>query len=130
MKTQIRIAVHSVIDVITNSSTELFIIDKEKGHNLEYVQEIVNDTLKKFPPLYEGCLPYVTLENPEYYDGNCVMMNTEDAIKHLESRGYKIEPPEVVHEPEAITISWERGYMRKEFIDYISKLFDAELTDG
>lgn len=117
---------HSVIDVITNSSTELFIIDKEKG--LQYVQEIVNEALKKFPPKYGEHIPYVSIENPEYYDGNCGIFDTQEAIKHLESRGYKVTPPDVPQEPEAIIISWERGYMSDGFMKYISEVFDVEPT--
>jgi hypothetical protein len=124
MKNKFVIPIHSIVDVITNSSTELFIIDKEKG--VDFVQEIVNQAYAKYPSKYDSC-PQARLENPEYYDGSYGCFSIEDAVQKLEQRGYKVIAPEVVQEPEAIVISWEMGYMQKEFIDIISKTFNVEL---
>ena len=63
-KSKFIIPIHSFVDVITNSSTELFIIDKEKG--LEMVKEIVEEGLKKYPSEYNK-VPSVHIDNPEYY---------------------------------------------------------------
>jgi len=119
---KIIIKIHSLVDVITNSSTELFIIDKNKG--LEFVKEIVNSIYDKYP--IEHHRPSVMLENPEWYEGN-YNIETEEAIKFLENRGYKIEAPEVQQEPEAIIVSWDRGYMSREFIKEISTIFDVDV---
>jgi len=124
MKTKILIPIHSLVDVITNSSTELFIINKEKG--LEAVQEVVNKALEMFPSKY-GCIPSVRIDNPEYYDGSFGCWDVEESIKKLEQRGYKVIAPEVVVDPEVIIISWERGLMPREFSDFIAKTFEVEL---
>lgn len=120
------IKIQSLIDVITNSSSELFIIDKNKG--LDFVEEIVNQAIKKYPSKF-GDRPNVTIENPEYYDGSYGCFNVEDAIDKLNKRGYKIIAPESPVEPEAIIISWERGYMSEEFINYISEIFNVKLQE-
>jgi hypothetical protein len=127
MKNKILIPIHSIVDVITNSSTELFIIDKEKG--LETVQEIVNQAVAMFPSKY-GCIPSVHLDNPEYYDGSYGCFDLDEAIKKLESRGYTVIAPEGdVQDPEVIVISWERGNMPREFCNFISETFNVQLED-
>lgn len=129
MKTKAIILVHSFVDVITNSSTELFIIDKEKG--LETVKETVSEALKKYPMEYPSYgTPDVRLDNPTFY--NDMYYNEGEAelfIKFLELKGYKVIPPEKEIEPEAIVISWERGSCSQGFINFIEKTFNAEIID-
>ena len=48
-------------------------------------------------------------------------------ITCLKNRGYKIEAPKEPQEPKAIIISWERGYMSREFINFIKETFNVEL---
>lgn len=126
MKNKFVIPIHSIVDVITNSSTELFIIDKEKG--VDFVQEIVNQAYAKYPSKYCSC-PQARIDNPEYYDGSFGCWDIEESIKKLEQRGYKVIAPEVVIDPEVIVISWERGYMQRGFIDIISNAFNVELDN-
>ena len=44
MKQLMIINTHSMIDVITNSSTELFIVDESK--TVEFVKDILNDAIR------------------------------------------------------------------------------------
>ena len=128
MKNKLIIPIHSFVDIITNSSTELFIIDKDKG--LDMVKEIVSDAIKKHPPYYDCGNPQVYIENPSYYSNYYYHEHDiERAIKQLTLRGYKIIAHEEEKKPEAIIISWERGEMSREFIEYISQVFDVELED-
>jgi len=128
------IPIHSFVDVITNSSTELFIIDKEKG--LDMVKKIVEEGLKKFPGAYgtNNNKLHVYLDNPEYYDdsvldGMC-SDDLEKIIFELKKRGYKIKAPKIPQEPKAIIISWERGYMSGEFISFIETTFNVKLINN
>lgn len=129
MKNKIVIPIHSFIDVITNSSSELFVIEAEKG--LEAVQKIVEHALIDYPSDHswaEGSKPSVYLGDPSYYmDNNFTFYEDAELIKWLEMKGYKVEAPEVIKEPEAIIISWERGYVSEEFINYISETFNVEV---
>jgi len=129
MKNKITIPIHSVIDVITNSSFELFIVEAEKG--LEAVKKIVDHAMIDFPSEYtwaEGSKPNVYIGDPSYYmDNNFNHYNDEDLIKWLEMKGYKIEAPEKTKEPEAIIIEWERGYLSEGFIRFISETFNTEV---
>ncbi len=121
---KIIVKLHSLVDVITNSSTELFIIDKNKG--LDFVRQIVEETYNKYPSEYAHHKPSVVLENPEWYEGS-INIETKEAIEFLENRGYKIKAPEVEQEPEAIIISWDRGYMSPSFVKEISTIFNTDV---
>jgi hypothetical protein len=125
MKNRIIIPIHSLVDVITNSSSELFIIDKSKG--LDAVQEVVNQALAMFPPKYGENAPNVFIDNPEFYE-DCAFYNINEAVDFLKRRGFKVEEPAVIQDPEVIIISWEMGYMQKGFIDFISNTFNVEIT--
>jgi GH35 family endo-1,4-beta-xylanase len=117
MKEFFKINLHSVIDVITNSSTELFIVDKKYG--LEFVTNIIKEKFSDFQEY--GIAIY--LDNPTW---GWEFFETEEVIKQLEARGYKIITPEVEMKPQAIMISAEQGCMSKEFKDFIKETFNAE----
>lgn len=132
-KNKFIIPIHSFVDVITNSSTELFIIEKEKG--LEMVKEIVEIGLKKFPPenLRNSDLS-VIIDNPDHYNegfsysfDGADIDDIEGIIISLKRRGYKIEAPKKYQEPEVIIISWERGDMKNGFIEFIKQSFGVKL---
>jgi len=129
MKNKVIIPIHSFIDVITNSSSELFVIGAEKG--LEEVQKIVEHALIDFPAeeyWAQGHKPSVYLGDPSWYmDINFNLYEDAAIIKWLEMKGYKVEAPEKIKEPEAIIIEWERGYVSNDFIKYISELFETEV---
>ena len=121
MKEIFKINLHSVIDVITNSSTELFIVDKSYG--LEFVTKLVKEKEAEFPAKYDYYNVDIYLDNPEwgwnYFD-------TEEAIKILEAKGYKIVAPDVEVVPQSIIISCEQGYISEELKQYIIETFNAE----
>lgn len=119
-----RISIHSFLDIITNSSTELFVIDKEKG--LEFVRETIDEILKTYPSEY-GCTPSVYLENADYYTDTYI--DEDEAVKYLRARGYLVEAPTTPKDPESIVVSWERGCMSREFIKKVSEVFETELID-
>ena len=121
----IKIPIHSIVDVITNSSTELFIIDKEKG--VEMVQSVIDEAIKKFPAEYGNYTPTASLEHADHYQDN--WFNEEEVITFLKRKGYKVEAPENPQEPQVIVISWKRGDMSHDFIKFIEEAFDTEVID-
>jgi len=128
-KMKIIIPIHSILDVITNSSSELFVIDTMQS--VEAIQNIIDAAIIDFPAEHEWALgkkPNVYEGDPSYYDDNNFnMYDDEDLIAHLQRKGYKIEKPEVVTEPRAIIIEWERGYLSRDFIDFIAKMFNTKV---
>ena len=120
MKEYFKIKLHSIVDVITNSSTELYIIDKSYG--LEFVEKLVKEKEKEFPAKYDHHKVSVYIDNPEW----SMYLDTEDAIKHLISRGHTVTAPEVETEPQAILIACEQGYISDELRKFIISTFNAE----
>lgn len=119
-----RIKIHSLMDIITNSSTEFFIINKDFG--LEYVSRLVKEKEKEFPCHYDESVS-VHLDNPEYYEGTIYGCDTEQAVKYLKSRGYTVIPPEIEIEPEEIIVSCESGCMSEELKQFITETFNTEI---
>ena|ERR1035437_4748430 len=119
------IRVHSFVAEITNSSTELFVLDSDKS--LEFIKQIVEEKEKEFPCSYNGKV-FVRKDNPYSYGGTTVY-DIDETLKYLRAIGYKIETPEVEIEPEAIIISCERGCMHPEFKRFIEEYFNTEVTD-
>ena len=126
---KIIIPIHSILDVITNSSSELFVIDTTQS--AEAIQNIVDVALIDFPAESEwafGHKPNVYEGDPSYYENhNFNSYDDDELIDHLQRKGYKIEKPEVVTEPRAIIIEWERGYVSREFIKFIEEMFNVEV---
>ena len=125
MKNKIIIPIHSILDVITNSSSELFIIDENKG--IETVQVAVDELIDKYGMQYEDYgRPSVYECNPSYYDDyNFSHFDDSEIITHLERKGYKVERPEQVKEPNAIIVEWERGSVCQRFISEMETLFET-----
>ena len=119
------IKTHSYLDIITNSSTELFVLYTDKS--LEMVREIIVEKEKEFPCEY-GEHFYINYDNPYYY-GECPVDDVEEAVKYLRLIGYKIEAPEVEKEPRAIIISCERGCMNRNMVEFIEETFNTKLDD-
>lgn len=122
MKEIFKIYLHSIIDVITNSSSELFVVDKSYG--LEFVEKVIKEKEKEFP----AKLPYhkvsIFLDSSERRD---CYFDTDDAIKYLKNRGYKIIAPEVeIEPPQVIMISCEQGYISDELRKFIIETFNAK----
>ena len=129
MKQKIQIPIHSILDVITNSSSELFVIDTTQS--AEAIKNIVDVALIDFPADNEwafGRKPNVYEGDPSYYDNNNFNhYDDKDLISHLQRKGYKIENPEKVTDPRAIIIEWERGDVSREFIRFIENMFNVEV---
>jgi hypothetical protein len=119
------IDIHSFVDVITNSSTELFMLETDKS--LELVREIVKEKEKEFPPDYGH---YVTVDYCDDYFLNEAFgwFNDEDienTIKYLEGKGYTIIPPEENKKSKYIAISSERGGQHPELSNFIKENFNV-----
>lgn len=126
MKEKFKIQLHSIVDVITNSSTEIFVVHKSYG--LEFVTQLVKEAEEKYPPKYPHYKVNIYLDNPEYCDkSGGYDFDKEEAIKRLISRGYTVIAPEVEIEPQAIIIECEQGYISKELKKFIIDTFNAEI---
>jgi len=119
--------VHSFVDIVTNSSTELFVLDIDKS--LDLIEEIIKEKEKEFPceygytiSVYKGDpYSYCYIDNP--------INDLEETLKYLRLKGYKIEEPETEKEIEAIIIECERGCMDKRMIKFIEETFNTEVID-
>lgn len=122
MKEQITIKIHSFIDLITNSSTEMFVIDNSYG--IEFVRDAIR---AKFPELideFQICLDtdQFLWEFNEY--------DKKRAIKYLKKLGYTLIEPAIDYIPMSIQIYSERGTMSDEFIKYIEEKFNGEYSSN
>lgn len=110
-----------MVDLITNSSTELFVLDTEKA--VEVVRGIIKEKEKEFPNHYahtifvDLCEEWDLEEAFGYYDES-------DAVKFLESKGYKIEKPNKSVDIKYIKIYFERGGMDDRLNDFIRETFN------
>jgi len=117
-KEQITIRTHSAIDLITNSSTEMFIIDKSNNITVDIINAAIKE---KFPDCelraYAGTPDWFYYESDE---------EVEEHVRRLRARGYVVAAPLEVTEPEEIQISCERGGMSTEFKKFIIETFNGE----
>jgi len=115
-------AVHSMVDVITNSSTELFIIDAHQ--ELDLVKSIIKEKEKEFPTEYNY---NVSISIAEEWDIKDMFgyIDEDQAIKYLKAIGYKIEPPkqDEVSQIRYIKISCESGCMNPSLRRFIETTF-------
>jgi hypothetical protein len=132
MKEKYIISVHSMIDIITNSSTEIFIFDADK--ELEIVRELVYEKEKEFPNEYNHKLSVDYCEDWHlqrmtgyYWDDD----EQEMAIKQLESKGYKVIKPsgDEAIKPKYMEITFERGGMHPELNNFIRNTFNVVYHD-
>ena len=122
MKEQITIRIHSFIDLITNSSTEMFVIDNSYG--IEFVRDAIR---AKFPKLIDE-LDIHVCEDEFIWEFN--QYDKERAIKYLKKMGYTIIEPAMNYIPMSIQIYSERGVMSKEFIKYIEEKFNGDYSSN
>jgi hypothetical protein len=115
------INIHSFVDVITNSSTELFVCETDKA--LDVVKSLVYDLESKYPNEYGHKLMVDVAEDYELQDA-FGYIDEEEAIKYLKAKGYKIEEP---NEDSAayISISAERGGLDPRVKEFIEKTFNV-----
>ena len=115
------IDIHSFIDVITNSSTELFVCDTDK--TVTEVTNLIRLKEKEWPNEY-GYVFNIEQEDVSEYDDIYSSYDIPNMIEYLEKIGYKIEAPIVPKQ--SITISIERGTMDRRLSDWIQKTFNTE----
>lgn len=118
----IKINPHSMVDLITNSSTEIFTIKTDK--TAEVVKEMIDEMQKKYPNEY-GHYLYTSIADEEdiksmhsfgYFD-------IEPIIKMMEDLGYIITKNP--NPPIFITLSAERGGMHPNLYAFIHKNFNV-----
>ncbi|HKZ43146.1 MAG TPA: hypothetical protein VJ044_19465 [Candidatus Hodarchaeales archaeon] len=113
------INIHSFVDIITNSSTELFVCDTDKS--VEVVEDLINEIQDKYPNEYGHRLSVKLAD--EYELGYYLDINDEEAIERLRRREYKIEEPE--RKSTYISISAERGGLDPRVMDFINTTFNV-----
>jgi hypothetical protein len=114
-------SIHSVVDLITNSSTEIYVIDTEQ--ELEMIRAIIKELEEKFPTEY-GYHVYADYmeewELKEMFD----YIDEEKAVEYLTALGYKVEKPtDDSKKAKYISISCERGCMHPELQKFIESTF-------
>ena len=114
--------IHSFIDVITNSSTELFMLDTDKS--IDTVREIIKEMESKYPPEY-GCYVGVDWADEWRIKEAFGYVNEEEAINYLKAKGYKIEVPKETNNEIYICISAERGGMHPLLHNFIFETFNV-----
>ncbi len=124
MDDKIIISVHSFVDVITNSSTELFVCKTDKA--LKLVRELVYTLEEKYPNEYGHKLniDYAEKNDLYYVNEKYGYNDVEDAIKLLQTIGYTIKKPKKENK-KLISISAERGGMHPEVLNFIKKTFNV-----
>ena len=113
-------AVHSVVDVITNSSTEIFIIDAEQ--EVAIVEAIIKEKEKEFPTEYNYRVSVSQTDEWEIKD-MFGYIDEDEAVKYLKAIGYKVEKSENPQPIRYITISCERGCMNSGLKSFIRNTF-------
>lgn len=124
MKTKIIIEVnpHSVVDLITNSSTEIFTIQTDK--TVEVVREMIDELQKQYPNEYGHHLSTNIADDEDikaiygysYFD-------LEPMIKMMEDLGYTVTVNPV--KPVFITLSAERGGLDPTVRQFIYENFNV-----
>lgn len=119
------IRIHSFVDVITNSSTELFVCNTDKS--VDMVKSLIDEMQAKFPNEY-GHMLHVDISNKYelqeafgYMDEN----DEEKAISFLKHKGYEITDPDPSKSKTYISISAERGGMDERVADFIRDTFNV-----
>lgn len=114
------IPIHSFVDVITNSSTELFICDTDKA--LQVVTEIVDEMQSTYPNEY-GHRLFVDYADDYQLQDVFGYFDEEEAVKFLKAKGYTVIAPTEKDVPKYICISGERGGLHPRVKEFIEKTF-------
>lgn len=124
-KNNIIICIHSFVDVITNSSTELFVCDTDKS--VDVVRSLINEIQDKHPNEYGHRLYVDQLDSDDYMIGEICDFygNDESAVKYLELKGYKIEKPTEPAKSRYIKIYAERGGLHPIVESFITSTFNV-----
>ena len=111
---------HSIIDLITNSSTELFITDDQR--ELETIREMIKSIETDHPNKYGHTL-YVDYADDWRLGDIYGCYDAENVIKYLTTLGYEIIPPKPDHK-KYIEITAERGGMSPIVEKFINDNFN------
>lgn len=115
--------IHSTVDLITNSSTEMYTLDEQR--DLAIVEEIIREKEREYPSDYGR---RVHIAYAETHDINRIFeyqYNEEEVSKYLRMLGYTVEKKE--NPQRFIIISCERGYIDyrlQQFIETTFKVID------
>lgn len=118
----IKLHPHSIVDLITNSSTEIFVIQTNK--TVEVVREIIDEMQKKYPNEY-GHYLYTDVANDEDIKAlyGYEYMDMDVIIKMMEDLGYIItKNPNF---PIFIKLSAERGGLDPTLHQFITENFNV-----
>jgi hypothetical protein len=124
------INIHSFVDVITNSSTELFVCDTDKA--LETVKSMVSEMESKYPSEYGHSVHVDSMSTEDWrlqeiFD--CYGSDEANMVKYLEAKGYNISKPEGEPTSKYIEISIERGCINDGLKDFIQSTFNVIYYD-
>lgn len=113
---------HSLVDLITNSSTEIFTIQTNK--TVEVVKEMIDEIQKKYPNEY-GHYLHASIANDEDITAmhGYVSFNIAPIIKMMEDLGYIITVNP--NPPVFITLSAERGGLNLNVRQFINENFNV-----
>ncbi len=118
MKEHLIIRTHSFIDLITNSSTEMFVING--SYELDFVKKVIEE---KFPKLMKYLDIYF---DEDEYVKEFNAYSKEYALECLRKTGYTIIEPSTNYVPMAIHICSEQGMMTNKFIKFIKETFNGD----
>ena len=126
MTEKIYIPIHSFVDVITNSSTEIFMLDTEKS--IAVVEEMIKEVEKEYPPEYNNCgysTGRASVEEAEVWDIKEAFgyYDEEEVVKFLRAMGYTVE--KTGERQRFICIKAERGYMNEGLKEFINNTFNV-----
>lgn len=124
-KDTIIISVHSFVDVITNSSTELFVCDTDKS--VETVRAMVDEMQGKYPNEYGHTLHTDAMSTDDWriQEFSGIYADEEDIVKHLEMKGYTVTKPTEKPVSKYIEISAERGGLDPRVKEFIESTFNV-----
>ena len=116
---------HSVVDVITNSSTELFVFD---GSSKKAVEDIIKDVYPNYLDEYEELKPLSQLNDEDfesYLDWIYPSWDNRMTLAHI----FNIEPESLYSNwAEKATSKYWYGELSKEGISLIRKQLDMDNT--
>jgi hypothetical protein len=121
------INIHSMVDTITNSSTEIFAIDTDQ--QLSVIEGIIREKEKVYPNEYGYGM---SVDFAEEWDIESIygFYDDEDVIKYLKAKGYTVLPPnENIKTNKLITIKVERGTIDPRMRDFILETFNVVYND-
>jgi len=114
MKKSIAVDIHSFVDIITNSSTELFVCDTKKS--IEQVEEILREKLKHFGTLWDRDYVFEEVFQPPF-------IYTQEMLDKSEKYRWEYEVQDNVGK--IIITGTDENSIPYEMWDVINSLFEA-----